>query len=99
MKWYAACSRVSSAIGGRTPNASAVRNTTLRGPGPMPVGSALPMKSSGYAARVFSVNRSESRSSSRVSGYMSVFSRIVPKRFVVAKMSGSYAADRRIVLA
>ena len=32
----------------------------------MPVGSALPMKWSGYAPRVFSVRRSESRSSSRV---------------------------------
>ena len=57
------------------------------------------MKWSGYAARVFSVNRSESRSSSRVSGSMSTFSRIVPKRFVVAKMSGSYIGDRRMVLA
>ena len=48
---------------------------------------------------MFSVNRSLSRSSSRVSGTMSVFSRIVPKRLVVAKMSGSYIDDRRIVLA
>ena len=86
-------------IGGSTPKASAVRNTTCLGAGATPVGSALPMKWSGYAARVFSVNRSESRSSSRVSGNMSVFSRMVPKRLVVAKMSGSYIDDRRIVLA
>ena len=86
-------------MGGRTPNASAVRKTTLRGPGATPVGSALPMKWSGYAARVFSVRRSESRSSSRPPSTKSVFSRMVPKRFVVAKMSGSYIGERRIVLA
>jgi len=31
-------------MGGRTPNASAVRKTTLRGVPAIPVGSALPMK-------------------------------------------------------
>ncbi len=99
MKWYAACSGVSFEMGGSTPNASAVRKTTFLGPGATPVGSALPMKWSGYAARVFSVKRSESRSRSRVPSVKSVFSRIVPKRFVVAKMSGSYIGERRMVLA
>ena len=38
---------VSRLIGGRTPNASAVRRTTFVGWPAMPVGSALPMKWSG----------------------------------------------------
>ena len=57
------------------------------------------MKWSGYAPRVFSVNRSESRSSSRVVGSRSTFSSTVPNRRVVWKMSGSYIGDRRMVFA
>ena len=57
------------------------------------------MKCRGYAARVFSVIRSLSRSSSRVAESRSTFSRIVPKRFVVAKMSGSYIGDSLMVFA
>ena len=38
-------------------------------------------------------------SSSRVRGSRSTFSRTVPKRRVVWKMSGSYIGDRRMVLA
>jgi hypothetical protein len=49
----------------------------------MPTSDELLMKWIGKAARVFSVNSSESRSSSRVSGSIATFSRIVPKVRVV----------------
>jgi hypothetical protein len=48
---------------------------------------------------VFSVKRSESRSSWRVLGSTSTFSSTVPNRRVVWKMSGSYMGERRIVFA
>ncbi len=83
MKWYIACSRVSLAIGGSTPNASAVRKMIVDGWPATPLLDELLMKSSGKAPRVFSVNSSESRSSSLVAGSIATFSRIVPKRRVV----------------
>ena len=83
MKWYSAWSRDSREMGGSTPNASAVRKMTAEGCPAMPVSELLLMKSSGNAARVFSVSRSESRSSTRVAGSMTTFSRMVPNRRVV----------------
>ena len=50
-----ACSRVSLAIGGRTPKASAVRKMMVRGCSPQPDGTAPGMKLRGYEALVFSV--------------------------------------------
>ena len=50
-----ACSGVSRAIGGSTPNASAVRNNDVGGCPATPGRSALSIYSIGYAARVFSV--------------------------------------------
>ena len=48
---------------------------------------------------MFSVIDSDARSSSRVTGSVGTFSMIVPNRRVVAKMSGSYIGDSRIVFA
>ena len=76
-------------MGGRTPKASAVRKMSVRGWPVMPGSTAFEMKVTGNAPRVFSVSASESRSRIRVSGSMATFSRMVPKRLVVEKMSGS----------
>src|SRR3546814_7021165 len=54
------------------------------------------MKWIGEAPRLFSASEASSRSSARVSGCMTTFSRIVPKRCVVAWISGSASADRQI---
>ena len=71
-------------MGGSTPNASAVRNITFLGCPPTPGITALEMKSTGYAARVFSVIVSRSSNGARVVGSITTFSNTVPKRFVVA---------------
>ena len=86
-------------MGGSTPNASAVSITTVLG---------IPARFSGtepgicvrvYAARVFSVMESSSRSSWRVAGFITAFSTTVPKCVVVAKISGSASAERLMILA
>ena len=76
-------------MGGRTPKASAVRKMSVLGWPARPTSEALEMNETGKAPRVFSVRASESRSSWRVASSMTTFSRIVPKRRVVEKMSGS----------
>ena len=62
------------------------------------VGSAFAICSSLYAARVFSVFESSSRSTMPFSS-MTTFSRIVPNVWVVLKISGSAVAYRRITFA
>ena len=62
-------------------------------------GTMFAMNSSGYAARVFSVLASESRSSRRVAGSQTTFSSTVPKRCEAAQISGSAFCDRRIAFA
>jgi hypothetical protein len=71
---------VSFAIGGMTPDASQVSRMMFLGCPPRFSTIALPMNSSGYEPRVFSVIDSSSRSISRVTGLRTTFSRIVPKR-------------------
>src|SRR4051812_48396528 len=83
-KWYMAPWGVSRAIGGKTPKASAVNITIFRGWPPRPDGTAFSMNEIGYAARVFSVYRSSSRSRARVTGSNTTFSSTVPNRRVVA---------------
>ena len=71
-------------MGGMTPDASQVRKMMFVGCPARFSDRALPMNSSGYDARVFSVRAGSSRSMSRVTGSKTTFSRIVPKRCVVA---------------
>jgi hypothetical protein len=59
-KWYIAPSGDSLETGGRTPNASAVRNTMVRAWPARPSGTKPEMNSSGYATRVFSVREPSS---------------------------------------
>ena len=80
---YIAWSRLSRAIGGRIPNASAVRNTTELGRPARLAGKAFAIRSSLYAARVFSVFAASSRSTMPRSS-MTTFSSTVPKALVVA---------------
>jgi hypothetical protein len=56
------------------------------------------MVAMGYAARVFSVTLSSSRSRTRVAGFATAFSTTVPKRSVAAKISGSASAERLMIL-
>ena len=95
---YCAWSLVRRAIGGRIPKASAVRNTTLLGCPAIFDGWAFGICSSSYAARVFSVFESSSRSITPRSS-VATFSRIVPNVCVVRKMSGSASAESRITFA
>ena len=67
-----------------TPDASQVRKMMFFGWPARFSGTALPMNSSGYDARVFSVSVGSSRSMRRVTGSKTTFSRIVPNRCVVA---------------
>ncbi len=84
MNWYRAWSTESFAMGGMTPDASQVRKMTFFGWPARFSDRALPMNSSGYDARVFSVRAGSSRSMRRVTGSKTTFSRIVPNRCVVA---------------
>ena len=95
---YIAWSRESRAIGGRTANASAARKTTELGWPARFVGSAFAMRSSLYAARVFSVFESSSRSTAPASS-TATFSRIVPNVRVVRQICGSASAESLITLA
>src|SRR6186713_376231 len=83
-------------MGGRIPNASAVRNTTELGCPARFAGSAFAICSSLYAARVFSVIESSSRSSTPRSS-MTTFSSTVPKALVVAdEMALRVGRQRRL---
>ena len=95
---YIAWSRVRRAIGGRIPNASAVRKITELGWPARFAGSAFAICSSLYAARVFSVFEKSSRSTTPCSS-RTTFSRIVPNARVVLKISGSASAESRITFA
>jgi hypothetical protein len=86
-------------MGGITPKASAVRKITFCGTGPRLSFEALGMKSMGYEPRLFSASELSSKSISRVTGSITTFSSTVPKRLVVAKISGSASGEMRIILA
>ena len=85
-------------MGGRIPKASAVSITTALGWPAIFVRSAFEIRSSLYAARVFSVLESSSRSIAPRSS-IATFSSTVPYVLVVWKISGSASAERRITLA
>ena len=87
-KKYSACSRVSLAIGGRIPNASAVRKMTVDGWPARLAGSAFAISSSLYAARVFSVFDASSRSVTPFSS-IATFSSTVPNACAAFQISGS----------
>ncbi len=89
---------MSRAIGGRIPNASAARKITERGWPARFAGSAFAISSSLYAARVFSVFESSSRSSTPRSSTVT-FSSTVPKLCTALQISGSASAESRIVFA
>src|SRR6478736_4085527 len=95
---YIACSRESRAIGGSTAKASAARKTTELGCPARFVGRAFAMRSSLYAALVFSVFASSSRSTTPASS-TATFSRIVPNVRVVRQICGSASAESLITLA
>jgi hypothetical protein len=80
------------------PNASAVSITTALGCPARLSGWAFSICSSLYAARVFSVFESSSRSRTPRSS-TATFSRIVPKLCEAFQISGSALGERRIVFA
>ena len=85
-------------MGGRIPKASAVNITTADGCPASFVGSAFEIRSSLYAARVFSVFESSLRSITPRSS-TATFSRTVPYVLVVREISGSASAESRTTLA
>jgi hypothetical protein len=96
----------SSAIGGSTPNASAVRSTIVAGCGPRAPSATFGLQASGYEKRVFSViDRSvRSRSWGSVSSMRlpfggGTFSMIVPDMESAAAMIGSASLFRSISFA
>src|SRR5258706_1549997 len=83
-KWNIACAALNLAIGGITPNASAVSMVRLCGRAVRPGFEALGMKCRGYAALVFSVFEPSSKSQTRVAGSETTFSSTLPQRCGVA---------------